>query len=85
MKAENISGMIGALLIIFAVSALVNVGMPTPILQWPIVAFVGIAFTFAWLTGAPSVLAYLITSLLVLLIGAAGYFIGRGLWRFTHR
>lgn len=85
MKAEKLAGIFVALLLIIALSAVLNAGTSTPIWQWPIETFAGIAFTFGWLTRAPLWLAYLFASVVVIIIGLVGYFIGRWLWRITHR
>lgn len=85
MKADKLSGILVALLLLIALSSVFNSGTSTPIWQWPIETFAGIAFTFGWLTRAPLWLAYLFAGFVVILLAFAGYLFGRWLWRLIVR
>jgi predicted membrane protein len=76
MNNRNIAGIITAVIGLSAVMAFFNAGMSVPIISWPLEAYLGVAFTIAWLTSMPSWLAYLLAALFFILIALALYNIG---------
>lgn len=81
MKSAHLFALICAVLILLGVSGLLNAGSPVGIIDWPSEAFLGIAFTFGWLTGAPAWLAYLFAIFTVAIVAIIGYLLGLRLWR----
>lgn len=77
---QKIVGILIAIIGIGAFIHMINVGMPTPIIRQPIEAYLGIAFTIGWLTGAPAWLAYLLGALVFVLIAAVCYKLGSGVY-----
>ncbi len=76
MNNRKIAGIVTAVIGVFAIIAFFNTGMDTPILSWPLEAYLGVAFTIGWLTSVPTFLAYLIAALLFILIAMAFYKLG---------
>ncbi len=76
MNNRNIAGVITAVVALFAIIAFFNAGMDTPIISWPLEAYLGVAFTIGWLTSVPAWLAYVVAALLFVLIAVAFYKIG---------
>ena len=76
MTNRKLAGIIIAVLGLCALIAFFNFGMDTPILSWPLEAYLGVAFTIGWLTSMPTFLAYLIAALIFVLIAVALYNLG---------
>lgn len=76
MNNRKIAGIITAVIGLCAIIAFFNSGMDTPILIWPLEAYLGVAFTIGWLTNIHSTLAYLIAALLFILIAVGLYKLG---------
>ena len=76
MTHHKIAGIITAVLGLCAIIAFFNAGMDTPLLSWPLTAYLGVAFTIGWLTSMPTFLAYLIAALIFVLIALALYKLG---------
>ena len=76
MTNRKIAGLITAVLGLCAIIAFFNSGMDTPILSWPLEAYLGVAFTIGWSTGIPNFLAYLLAALLFILVAVGLYKLG---------
>lgn len=76
MNNRKIAGLITAILGLCAIIAFFNDGMDTPLISWPLEAYLGVAFTIGWLTSMPTFLAYLIAALIFILITVALYNLG---------
>ena len=76
MTHRKIAGIVTAVLGLCAIIAFFNAGMDTPLLSWPLTAYLGVAFSIGWLTSIPTFLAYLIAALIFVLIAVALYKIG---------
>ena len=76
MTHHKIAGIVTAVLGLCAIIAFFNAGMDTPLLSWPLTAYLGVAFTIGWLTSMPTFLAYLIAALIFVLIALALYKLG---------
>ena len=76
MTNRKLAGIINAVLGLCALIAFFNFGMDTPILSWPLEAYLGVAFTIGWSTGIPNFLAYLLAALIFVLIAVALYNLG---------
>ncbi|WP_296243714.1 MULTISPECIES: hypothetical protein [unclassified Psychrobacter] len=76
MNNRNIAGIVTAVLGLCAVITFFNTGMDTPVLSWPLEAYLGVAFTIGWLTNIHSTLAYLLAALLFILIAFGLYKLG---------
>ena len=76
MTNRKLAGIITAVLGLCALIAFFNFGMDTPILSWPLEAYLGVAFTIGWSTGIPNFLAYLLAALIFVLIAVALYNLG---------
>ena len=76
MTNRKVAGIVTAVVGLCAIIAFFNAGMDTPILSWPLEAYLGVTFTIGWLTSMPTLLAYLIAALIFILIAAALYKLG---------
>ncbi|WP_413520333.1 hypothetical protein [Psychrobacter glacincola] len=76
MTNRKLAGIITAVLGLCALIAFFNFGMDTPILSWPLEAYLGVAFTIGWSTGIPNFLAYLLAALLFILVAVGFYKLG---------
>lgn len=76
MINRKLAGIITAVLGLCVLIAFFNFGMDTPILSWPLEAYLGVAFTIGWSTGIPNFLAYLLAALIFVLIAVALYNLG---------
>ncbi|MBP6496682.1 MAG: hypothetical protein KA291_09430 [Psychrobacter sp.] len=76
MNNRKITGIVTAVLGLCAIIAFFNAGMDTPLLSWPLTAYLGVAFSIGWLTSIPTFLAYLIAALIFVLIALALYKLG---------
>ena len=76
MTNRKIAGIVTAVLGLCAIIAFFNAGMDTPLLSWPLTAYLGVAFTIGWSTGIPNFLAYLLAALIFVLIAVALYNLG---------
>ena len=85
MTNRKIAGIITAIIGLCAIMAFFNDGMNTPLLSWPLEAYLGVAFTIGWLTNLPAFLAYLIAALIFVLIAVALYKIGSWLYGLVFK
>lgn len=76
MNNRKTAGIITAVVSMCALITVFNVGMSTPLISWPLEAYLGVAFTIGWLTHVPVWLAYLLSALVFVLIATACYKIG---------
>ena len=76
MNNRNIAGIITAIIAIAGIMMMLNKGMDTSLISLPLEAYLGIAFTIVFMTGAPVWLACVIAALLFLLIAFAFYKLG---------
>ena len=76
MENRKIAGIITAVIAIAALITMLNFGMDTPIISWPLEAYLGVAFTIGWLTNVPTVLAYVLGALVFILIALSFYKLG---------
>ena len=83
MTHRKIAGIVTAVLGLCAIIAFVNDGMDTPLLNWPLEAYLGVAFTIGWLTNMPTFLAYSIAALIFILIAAVFYKLGSWIYRLV--
>ena len=76
MNNRKITGIVTAVLGLCAIIAFFNAGIYTPLLSFPLTAYLGVAFSIGWLTSIPTFLAYLIAALIFVLIALALYKLG---------
>ncbi len=76
MNNRKRAGIITAVLGIVAFMAMFNAGSPTPILNWPVETYMGLAFTIGWLSSVPNWLAYVLSAVVLILIIVGFYKIG---------
>ncbi|WP_350560308.1 hypothetical protein [Psychrobacter sp. CAL346-MNA-CIBAN-0220] len=85
MNNRKIAGIITAVVGIFAIIVFFNIGMNTPILSWPLEASLGVAFTIGWLTSVPTWLAYVLATLVFILIIVGCYKFGSKVYGWVTR
>ena len=76
MDNRKIAGITTAIIAIAGLITMLNIGMDTPILSWPLEAYLGVAFTIGWLTSVPTALAYVLGALVFMLIAFVFYKLG---------
>ena len=76
MNNHKIAGIITGIVAIAALIRILNAGMPTPMIQWPLEAYLGVAFSIGWVTPAPTWLAYILAILVFVLVFWLGYKLG---------
>ena len=76
MDNRKISGIITAVIAVIALVTMLNIGMDTSIISWPLEAYLGVAFTIGWLTSMPTALAYVLGALVFVLIAFVFYKLG---------
>ena len=76
MTNRKIAGLVTVVIGLCAIIAFFNAGMGTSVLSWPLEAYLGVTFTIGWLTSIPTLLAYLISALIFILIAVALYKLG---------
>lgn len=76
MNNQKIAGAITAITVVGFLITMLNRGMNTPTISWPLEAYLGVAFSIGWLTGVPAILAYLLAALVFMLIAAVFYKLG---------
>lgn len=76
MNNRKIAGIVTVALGLCTVIAFFNAGMDTPVLSWPLEAYLGVAFTIGWLTNIHSTLAYLLAALIFILLAVGFYKLG---------
>ncbi|HCT74282.1 hypothetical protein ACT3N8_07930 [Psychrobacter aquimaris] len=76
MNNRKRAGLITAVLGIVAFMTMFNAGSPTPIINWPVETYLGLAFTIGWLSSAPIWLAYVLAAVVIILIIVGFYKIG---------
>lgn len=85
MNNQKIAGSITAIIIVGFLITLLNRGMNTPIISWPLEAYLGVAFSIGWLTGVPAILAYLFAALVFMLIALIFYKLGSWVYRLATK
>ena len=85
MDNRRIAGIITAVIAIVGFIVMLNSGMDTPIVIWPLEAYLGVAFTIGWLTSVPTVLAYLLSALVFILIAIVFYKFGSWLYGLVSK
>ncbi|MGP5202495.1 hypothetical protein ACTXKB_07025 [Psychrobacter aquimaris] len=76
MNNRKRAGLITAVLGIVAFMTMFNAGSPTHIINWPVETYLGLAFTIGWLSSAPIWLAYVLATVVIILIIVGFYKIG---------
>lgn len=76
MNNRKVAGIITAVIAIAGLITMLNRGMNTPVLSWPLEAYLGISFTIGWLTSVPTALAYVLGALVFVLIACIFYRLG---------
>lgn len=76
MNNRKRAGIVTAVLGIVAFMAMFNAGSPTPIVNWPVETYMGLAFTIGWLSSVPNWLAYVLSAVVLILIIVGFYKIG---------
>lgn len=85
MNNQRIAGAITAIIVVGFLITLLNRGMNTPIISWPLEAYLGVAFSIGWLTGMPAILAYLFAALVFMLIALIFYKLGSWVYRLATK
>lgn len=85
MNNQKIAGAITAIIVVGFLITLLNRGMNTPIISWPLEAYLGVAFSIGWLTGVPAILAYLFAALVFMLIALIFYKLGSWVYRLATK
>ena len=85
MSNSKRAGIITALIGLVALIALLNASSSTPIINWPIEAYLGTVFTIGWLTRSPDWLAYLLAILVFVVVIGVCYKLGRWLYDLVVR
>lgn len=85
MNNQKIAGAITAIIVVGFLITLLNRGMNTPIISWPLEAYLGVAFSIGWLTGVPAILAYLFAALVFMLIALISYKLGSWVYRLATK
>ena len=62
-----------------------NSGSPTPIVNWPVETYMGMAFTIGWLSSVPNWLAYVLAALVLILLVIGLYKIGGWIYGLLAR
>lgn len=70
------AGILMALIGIIGFMMVFNSGSPTPIVNWPVETYLGLAFTIGWLSHVPNWLAYVLAALVIILIIVGFYKVG---------
>ena len=76
MNNRKRAGIITAVLGLVAFMAMFNAGSPTPMVNWPVETYMGLAFTIGWLSSMPNWLAYVLAAVVLILMLVGFYKIG---------
>ena len=76
MNTRQGAGVVTATLAIVAFITLLNSGSPIPMVNWPVETYMGLTFTIGWLSGVPNWLAYVLATVVLILIVVGSYKIG---------
>ena len=76
MNNRKRTGILTALFGVVGFMALFNAGSPTPIVNWPVETYMGLAFTIGWLSSVPNWLAYVLAAVVLILMIVGFYKIG---------
>ncbi|AMN68378.1 MULTISPECIES: hypothetical protein [unclassified Psychrobacter] len=76
MNNRKRAGIITAVLGLVAFMAMFNAGSPTPMVNWPVETYMGLAFTIGWLSSVPNWLAYVLAAVVLILMIVGFYKIG---------
>ena len=85
MNNRKIAGIVTGVVGLAALIKMLNTGMLTPMIQWPVEAYLGIAFSIGWATPAPNWLAYLLAALVFVLVFWLAYKLGSWLYSLLVR
>ncbi|MDV2859832.1 hypothetical protein R0I52_03810 [Psychrobacter sp. CAM01] len=85
MNNRNRAGVIAAIIGIIVFMAMFNSGSPTPIINWPVETYMGMAFTIGWLSSVPNWLAYVLAALVLILLVIGLYKIGGWIYGLLAR
>lgn len=80
MNNRKLAGIVTGIVGVVALIKILNAGMPTPMIQWPLEAYLGVAFSIGWLTGIPAWLAYILAIIVFVLVFWVGYKLGSWLY-----
>ncbi|WP_201586622.1 hypothetical protein [Psychrobacter jeotgali] len=78
-------GIITAILGLGGLIALLNASTSTPVIYWPIEAYLGAAFTIGWLTRLPAWFVYILAALVFIVMIVVCYMLGSGIYRLLTR
>lgn len=76
MNNRKRAGIIVAVIGMVSFMMMFHAGSPTPILNWPVETYLGLAFTIGWLSHVPTWLAYVLAALVIILIIVGFYKVG---------
>ncbi len=85
MNNRKLAGTFTGLAALVALIKILTMGTPTPILQWPIEAYLGVAFSIGWTTGTPNGLAYILAMVVFVLVFWIGYKLGSWVYGLLMR
>ena len=85
MNNRKRAGIIAAVIGMGAFMMMFHAGSPTPILNWPVETYMGLAFTIGWLSSVPNWLAYVLAALVLILMVVGFYKIGGWIYSLMTR
>ena len=85
MNNRKLAGIVTGLVGLAVLIKMLNTGIPNPITQWPLEAYMGVAFSIGWVTGVPTWLAYVLAVLVFVLVFWIGYKLGSWLYDLVVR
>ena len=85
MNNRKRAGIIAAVIGMVAFMKMFHAGSPTPILNWPVETYMGLAFTIGWLSSVPNWLAYVLAALVLILMVVGFYKIGGWIYSLMTR
>ena len=85
MHNRKLVGIVTGVISLAALIKMLNTGMPTPMIQWPLEAYFGVAFSIGWATPAPTWLAYILAALMFVLVFWVGYKLGSWVYGLIFR
>ena len=80
MNNQKRAGIITALIGLVALIVLLNASTSTPIVNWPMEAYLGTVFTIGWMTGVPDFLAYILAIVVFVVVIGVCYKLGSWLY-----
>ena len=85
MNNRKRAGIIAAVIGMVAFMMMFHACSPTPILNWPVETYMGLAFTIGWLSSVPNWLAYVLAALVLILMVVGFYKIGGWIYSLMTR